>query len=230
MNTIWKVIPNYEKYEASNTGLIRNVRTKCIITPYTGTKYNRMKELYVRIYDNNNKKHTFSVATLVIYAFHPEIKQKEHFDVRYSDKNYLHVALNNLIVFTSDIGFNPIYDKVVDNIIPCNMQKFYFWIEKDTMEAYPYDYINDYTEELKTQYVNDRMEMLKWYMNDMPVTSSSVSVKDISDLWETACQNKAEKEFKNKYILYNIGVITQNKNNPKLSECVFMVFKNEKFN
>ena len=230
MNTIWKVIPNYEKYEASNTGLIRNARTKCIITPHTGTKYNCMKELYVRIYDNNNKKHTFSVATLVIYAFHPELKQKEHFDVRYSNGNYYNVALNNLVVFTSDIGFNPIYDKVVDNIIPSNKQKFYFWIEKDTMEAYPYDYINDYTEELKTQYVNDRMEMLKWYVNDIPVTSSSVSVKDISDLWETVCQDKAEKEFKNKHILYNIGVITQNKNNPKLSECVFMVFKNEKFN
>ena len=229
MNTIWKVIPNYEKYEASNTGIIRNARTKCIITPYTGTKYNRMKELYVRIYDNNNKKHTFSVATLVIYAFHPELKQKEHFDVRYSNGNYYNVALNNLVVFTSDIGFNPTYDKVADNIIPSNKQKFYFWIEKDTMKAYPYDYINDYIDELKTQYVNDRMEMLKWYMNDMPVTSSSVSVKDISDLWETVCQNKAEKEFKNKHILYNIGVITQNKNDPKFSECVFMVFKNEKF-
>ena len=185
MNTIWKVIPNYEKYEASNTGLIRNARTKCIITPYTGTKYNHMKELYVRIYDDNNKKHTFSVATLVIYAFHPELKQKEHFDVRYSDKNHYNVALNNLVVFTSDIGFNPTYDKVAYNIIPSNKQKFYFWIEKDTMKAYPYDYINDYTEELKTQYVNDRMEMLKWYMHDMPVRSSSVSAKDISDLWET---------------------------------------------
>lgn len=230
MNTIWKVIPNYEKYEASNTGIIRNARTKCIITPYTGTKYNHIKELYVRIYDDNNKKHTFSVATLVIYAFHPELKQKEHFDVRYSDKNYLNVALNNLIVFTSDIGCNPTYNKVADNIIPSNKQKFYFWIEKDTMKAYPYDYINDYTEELKTHYVNDRMEMLKWYMNDMSVTSSAISVKDISDLWETVCQDKAEKEFKNKHILYNIGVITQNKNDPKLSECVFMVFKNEKFN
>lgn len=229
MNTIWKVIPNYKKYEASNTGIIRNARTKCIITPYTGTKYNHMKELYVRIYDNNNKKHTFSVATLVIYAFHPEIKQKEHFDVRYSDKNYLNVALNNLIVFTSDIGCNRTYEKVGDSIIPSNKQKFYFWIDKDTMEAYPYDYINDYTDELKTQYVNDRMEMLKWYINKISVTSSSVSAKDISDLWETECKNKAEKEFKNKYILYNIGVITQNKNDPKLSECVFMVFKNEKF-
>lgn len=230
MNTIWKVIPNYEKYEASNTGLIRNAKTKHILTPYTGIKYNHMKELYVRIYDNNNKKHTFSVATLVIYAFHPELKQKEHFDVRYSNGNYYNVALNNLIVFTSDIGFNPTYDKVADNIIPSNKQKFYFWIEKDTMKAYPYDYINDYTEEIKTQYINDRMEMLKWYMNDVSVTSSSVSVKDISDLWETVCQNKAEKEFKNKYILYNIGVITSNKDDPKLSECVFMVFKNEKFN
>ncbi len=229
MNTIWKVIPNYEKYEASNTGLIRNARTKCIITPYTGTKYNHMKELYVRIYDNNNKKHTFSVATLVIYAFHPEIKQKEHFDVRYSNGNYYNVALNNLVVFTSDIGFNPTYDKVADNIIPSNKQKFYFWIDKDTMEAYPYDYINDYTEELKIQYVNDRMEMLKWYINNISVTSSSISAKDISDLWETECKNKAENEFKSKYILYNIGVITQNKDDPKLSECVFMVFKNGKF-
>lgn len=230
MNTIWKVIPNYEKYEASNTGLIRNVRTKCIITPYTGTKYNRMKELYVRIYDNNNKKHTFSVATLVIYAFHPELKQKEHFDVRYSNGNYYNVALNNLVVFTSDIGCNPNRDNVENNIIPSNMQKFYFWIDKDTMEAYPYDYINDYTQELKTQYVNDRIEMLKWYINKISVTSSSVSAKDISDLWETECKNKAENEFKSKYILYNIGVITQNKNDPKLSECVFMVFKNGKFN
>ena len=98
------------------------------------------------------------------------------------------------------------------------------------MKAYPYDYINDYTEEIKTQYVNDRIEMLKWYMNDMSVTSSAISVKDISDLWETVCQDKAEKEFKNKHILYNIGVITPNKDDPKLSECVFMVFKNEKFN
>ena len=230
MNTIWKVIPNYEKYEASNTGLIRNVRTKCIITPYTGTKYNRMKELYVRIYDNNNKKHTFSVATLVIYAFHPELKQKEHFDVRYSNGNYYNVALNNLVVFTSDIGCNPTYDKVGDSIIHSNKQKFYFWIDKDTMEAYPYDYINDCIQALKNQYVNDRMEMLKWYINKISVTSSSVSAKDISDLWETECKNKAENEFKSKYILYNIGVITQNKNDPKLSECVFMVFKNEKFN
>ena len=59
-------------------------------------------------------------------------------------------------------------------------------------------------------------------------------------MWETVCQDKAEKEFKNKHILYNIGVITQNKKvvqtlsspylaisstDPKLSECVFMVFK-----
>ena len=230
MNTIWKVIPNYEKYEASNTGLIRNAKTKCIITPYTGTKYNHMKELYVRIYDNNNKKHTFSVATLVIYAFHPELKQKEYFDVRYSNGNYYNVALNNLIVFSSDIGCNPNRDKVEDNIIPSNKQKFYFWVDEDTMEAYPYDYINDCIQELKNKYVNDRMKMLKWYMNDMSVTSSSVSVKDISELWETECQNKAESEFKSKYILYNIGVITQNKNDPKLSECVFMVFRNEKFN
>lgn len=230
MNTIWKVIPNYDKYEASNTGLIRNARTKCMITPYTGTKYNHMKELYVRIYDNKNKKHTFSVATLVIYAFHPELKQKEHFDVRYSNGNYYNVALNNLIVFSSDIGCNPNCHKVEDNIIPSNKQKFYFWIDEDTMEAYPYDYINDCIQELKNRYVNDRMEMLKWYMNDMSVTSSSVSVKGISELWETECQNKAENEFKSKYILYNIGVITQNKNDPKLSECVFMVFRNEKFN
>lgn len=230
MNTIWKVIPNYEKYEASNTGLIRNARTKCIITAYTGTKYNRMKELYVRIYDNNNKKHTFSVATLVIYAFHPELKQKEHFDVRYSNGNHYNVALNNLVVFSSDIGCNPNCDKVEDNIIHSSKQKFYFWIDEDTMEAYPYDYINDCIRELKNQYVNDRMEMLKWYMNDMSVTSSSVSAKDISDLWETVCQSKAENEFRSKYILYNIGVITQNKNDPKLSECVFMVFRNEKFN
>lgn len=225
MNTIWKVIPNYEKYEASNTGLIRNAKTKRIITPYTGTKYNRMKELYVRIYDNNNKKHTFSVATLVIYAFHPELKQKEHFDVRYSNGNYYNVWLKNLIVFTSDIGCNPDYDKVAGNNIPSSKQKFYFWINKDNMEAYPYDYVNDYTQQLKTQYVNDRMEMLKWYVNDMPITSSSVSVEDISEFWKTVCQNKAEKEFKNKHILYNIEVITQNKNNPKLSEYVFKVVK-----
>lgn len=225
MNTVWKVIPNYEKYEASNTGLIRNARTKCIITPYTGTKYNRMKELYVRIYDNNNKKHTFSVATLVIYAFHPELKQKEHFDVGYSSGNHYNVALNNLIVFSSDIGCNPNCEKVKDNIIPSNKQKFYFWIDEDTMEAYPYNYINDCIKELKNQYVNDRMEMLRWYMNDMPLTSSSVSVEDISEVWKTVCQNKAEKEFKNKHILYNIEVITQNKNNPKLSEYVFKVVK-----
>lgn len=230
MNIIWKVIPNYEKYEASNTGLIRNAKTKYIITPYTGTKYNHMKELYVRIYDNNNKKHTFSVATLVIYAFHPEIKQKEHFDVRYSNKNYLNTALNNLIVFTSDIRDDSNCSEVTHDNIPSNMQKFYFWIEKDTMKAYPYNYINDYIEELKTQYVNDRMEMLKWYMNDMSVTSSAVSAEDISKLWETVCQSKAEKEFRNKYILYNIGVITSNKDDHKLSECVFMVFKNEKSN
>lgn len=230
MNIIWKVIPNYEKYEASNTGLIRNVKTKHIITPYMGTKYSRIRELYVRIYDNNNKKHTFSVATLVIYAFHPELKQKEHFDVRYSNGNHYNVALNNLIVFSSDIGANSSFDEVAHHSIPNNKQKFYFWIEKDTMSAYPYDYINDYIEEIKNQYVNDRMEMLRWYMTDVSVTSSLVSVKDISDLWETVCQNKAEDEFRSKYILYNIGVLTQNKNDPKLSECVFMVFRNEKFN
>lgn len=230
MNTIWKVIPNWEKYEASNSGLIRNVRTKHIINPYTRNKYNRMNELFVRIYDNKKQKHSFSVATLVIYAFHPEIKQKHHFNVRYSDGNYTNTALNNIIVFTSDIMCNPNIDRPIDSSIPNDKQNFYFWIEKDSMEAYPYDYINNCIEEFENQYVNDRMEMLKWYMNDMPVTSSAVSAKDISELWEMVCHSKAEKEFKDKYILYNIGVISQNKNDPKLSECVFMVFRNEKFN
>lgn len=62
-NEIWKQIINYENYEVSNTGKIRNSKTQRILLPYLVNGYECIK-----LCKEDKRKH-FRVHRLVAYAF-----------------------------------------------------------------------------------------------------------------------------------------------------------------
>jgi hypothetical protein len=89
MVTVWKQIPNFESYEASTDGNIRNFKTKKLLARCgKGDGY-----LYITMY-HNKKYHNRSIHTMVARAFLPNPESKP--TVNHIDKNGLNNELDNL--------------------------------------------------------------------------------------------------------------------------------------
>lgn len=89
MAVVWKQIPNFESYEASTDGNVRNFKTKkslAICGKNDGY-------LYVTMY-HNKKYHNRSVHTLVARTFLPNPEKKR--TVNHKDKNGSNNSLDNL--------------------------------------------------------------------------------------------------------------------------------------
>lgn len=89
MDVIWKQIPNFESYEASTDGNIRNYKTKKLLAR-SGKDDGY---LYVTMY-HNKKYHSRSIHTLVARTFLPNLEGKR--TVNHKDRNGSNNILNNL--------------------------------------------------------------------------------------------------------------------------------------
>lgn len=89
MATIWRQIPNFESYEASTDGNIRNFKTKKLLARCGKND----GYLYVTMY-HNGKYHNRSIHTMVARSFlqNPEAKRT----VNHKDRNGLNNSLENL--------------------------------------------------------------------------------------------------------------------------------------
>jgi hypothetical protein len=146
MNKQWLPIKNYEnKYEVSNTGLVRNIKTKKYLKPTkTSQGYYRLS-----LFDNNTKKNYF-VHRLVAEAFIPKIINKSqinHINTIKTDnrvenlewvtpkENIIHsikhnlqpIFFNNLCEKTYKkvkcIETNVIYKSITEASIKCNTHR-----------------------------------------------------------------------------------------------------------
>jgi hypothetical protein len=87
--TIWKTIQDYENYEVSISGSVRNVKTKRILNPsIVGNGY------YAIILYKNGKAKMHKIHRLVAKAFIPNIDNKKCVD--HIDSNKLKNTISNL--------------------------------------------------------------------------------------------------------------------------------------
>jgi hypothetical protein len=89
MNTQWNQIPNFESYEASSNGNIRNLKTKKLLARCGKDD----GYLYVTMY-HNKKYHNRSIHTMVARTFLPNPDNKP--TVNHKDRNGLNNSLDNL--------------------------------------------------------------------------------------------------------------------------------------
>jgi hypothetical protein len=64
LNEVWKRIPNFDNYEISNQGRIRNINSNEELTPFISNGYKRIK-----ISNNDGVQKNFSIHRLVAFAF-----------------------------------------------------------------------------------------------------------------------------------------------------------------
>ena len=64
---IWKIIPDFEKYEASNLGKIRNAKTKRLLKQHERIGYYRLN-----LMNNESKPKAVLVSRMIGFAFIPE--------------------------------------------------------------------------------------------------------------------------------------------------------------
>lgn len=88
MEEIWKTIENYENYEVSSLGNIRNIVTNKMLKPSNKSGY------YHVSLTNKLSKKTFKVHRLVALTFFQNPENKS--DVNHKDKNKLNNTLENL--------------------------------------------------------------------------------------------------------------------------------------
>lgn len=98
----WKVISNYDKYEISDTGIVRRCKNKKVL------KYNKTKGGYLRVtlYKNGKSKH-LSVHRLVAYHFIPNPNFLP--EVNHKDNNPINNNVDNLEWCTTQ--YNSRYSK-----------------------------------------------------------------------------------------------------------------------
>ncbi len=87
--TIWLPIKDYNNYEVSICGSVRNVKTKRILKQMI----NSNGYYIINLYKNNNMK-TFKVHRLIAKAFLPNLENKECID--HCDNNKLNNTISNL--------------------------------------------------------------------------------------------------------------------------------------
>lgn len=133
-------IPEFPRYEISKRGNVRNARTKIKITPYCKTYDLNNKRLVVRLYDENNIRHTMQLVYLVLSTYHPEIRVKNIFNVKYKDGNYRNCNINNLVVHRSNIhSVSSISDTA---------QTFVIYVSKDNGKIYTEEEIENWKNSL----------------------------------------------------------------------------------
>ena len=81
MAEVWKVIDEFPKYEISNYGNIKSIRTKRFLTPYIKDEW----FCYVCL-SNNGKKKSVKVHVLVATAF-CDYDPKSKLDVKHIDND-----------------------------------------------------------------------------------------------------------------------------------------------
>ena len=86
--TIWMSIKDYDKYEISICGSVRNVHTKRILIPMIRNGY-----YHINLYKNKTFKH-YNIHRLVANAFIPNIENKNCVD--HIDNNKLNNTISNL--------------------------------------------------------------------------------------------------------------------------------------
>jgi hypothetical protein len=86
---IWKIVPNYEKYEASNLGLIRIAKTKEIRKLQKKNGYYRLN-----LMNNESKKINVFVHRMIGFAFIPNTNN--HPTINHINKNRLDNSVINL--------------------------------------------------------------------------------------------------------------------------------------
>jgi hypothetical protein len=92
----WKLIDGFENYEVSNTGIVRNIKTKKIIKPYINKSPKWFKiDNYLKVKLVKNKiPYKFFVHRLVCIAFNPNIYNLE--TVNHIDFNTMNNNSDNL--------------------------------------------------------------------------------------------------------------------------------------
>lgn len=90
MEPIWKTIPNYPEYEASNTGEIRNKSTFRVLKQ----KIDKNGYLRINLYKNREQKSGLQVHRLIVETF--LIIENNHFKVCHIDNNRRNNNINNL--------------------------------------------------------------------------------------------------------------------------------------
>ena len=91
---IWKVIPQFNRYEISNFSRVRNIKTSRILKPGINSK----NYICVRLYNEFTNK-SFLLHRLIALAFIPKIKGKNI--INHIDNNTLNNNINNLEWVTS---------------------------------------------------------------------------------------------------------------------------------
>jgi len=91
---IWKDIPNFEKYQASNLGRIRSLKFKKpkILTPFNASNIDNHQKVHLSI---NNKTTNQFVHRLVMMSFNP-VENYNELQVNHIDGNPLNNNLENL--------------------------------------------------------------------------------------------------------------------------------------
>lgn len=115
---VWKTIKDFDKYEVSNTGKVRNIKTKKIINPYIS------KEGFptINLYTNDKKTKRKFIHRLVAETFLTDFKAWQV--VEHKDQNKLNNNLNNLewINKGDSISFNKgVHKRAIKRRKPLNM-------------------------------------------------------------------------------------------------------------
>ncbi len=93
VDEIWKIIPGFEKYEASNLGKIRYIKYKKLLKMWIKAGY-----CVIQLSDNNNKKISILVHRIIAQTFIPNPDGKP--TVNHKDKHRDNNNVNNLEWFT----------------------------------------------------------------------------------------------------------------------------------
>lgn len=115
---LWKTIKGFEKYEVSNTGKVRNAKTKKIINPYVS------KEGFftINIYNNDKKRERKFIHRLVAETFLTDFETWQV--VEHKDQNKLNNNVNNLewVNKGNSISFNKgVHKRAIKRRKPLNM-------------------------------------------------------------------------------------------------------------
>ena len=84
---MWKPIPSFPRYEASQSGEIRNKKTKNILQPWISRGY-----YYVSLYENT-VRYNKAIHKLVALSF---LKYEEDKEIDHIDRNRLNNNISNL--------------------------------------------------------------------------------------------------------------------------------------
>lgn len=100
----WKTIKNYNNYEVSDTGLIRNKNTLHILKPTIKKQRSRYGYAMVYLYKGNQKRNAKMVHRLVAEAFIPNTKNLPQ--INHKDENSLNNNAYNLEWCTPKYNMN----------------------------------------------------------------------------------------------------------------------------